>query len=135
MENSRALAAGAAGPTRLVAELQFCKHGPLRERVVQIVIAVVEVIDAAGQAPLAAELVVHAQVGHHEPFETGVGMAVDVGVVDRAVLLAAVAGGQGDGPFVGWAVSRHGRGAPLWYIRRVHADLTRAVSRCNVAAL
>ncbi len=76
-------------------------------------LVVVQVVDAHSCADLLGDLVAHAHISGEVAAGALVGKAVHIGVVQRAVLLAAVARAQGVRPFVVRPVGGHGSGAPL----------------------
>mmetsp|Transcript_30676 Transcript_30676/g.56438 ORF Transcript_30676/g.56438 Transcript_30676/m.56438 type:complete len:253 (+) Transcript_30676:571-1329(+) len=110
----------------LQVELQLGRIAALRVVVEVPVAVVVQVVDAEGGAPLAVDLPQHAQVGGGVLADAHVGKAVHVGVVQRAVLAAAVARGEAGAPLLVEAVGGQCGGAPA---RDVGLPLSHRVAR------
>src|SRR5690606_27820393 len=86
------------------------------------VLRVVDVVDAEGGGPVAADLPAHAQVDGEVAAGAEVGVGVDVAVVEVGVLAAAVARGDGEGPALVGPPGRMDGGAPARHARLPPAD-------------
>ena len=86
------------------------------------VFVIVQIFDAEGRGNHLVDLPAQPQVGGEVLADALVGVAVDVCVVQRAVLGAAVARAQRGRPLRGEAVARNGGGAPAWNIGLLPAE-------------